>query len=324
MRTPAFWNSPSLLSTLLLPLSVIYEMGATLRRAWTKPVMLPVPVICIGGLTAGGAGKTPVALHVGRKLKEKHIAAFFLSRGYGGTEMGPLLVDPEEHTAAQVGDEPLLLARVLPTVIAKDRVNGAKFAIAQGAKVIVMDDGFQNPAIAKTLSLLVIDGERGFGNGRLLPSGPLREPWPQGCRRAHAIIVINNTNLLPALPQDRPVLFARTQAAPETAAVRGKKIIAFCGLAYPQKFFDMLRGQGAELAESIPFSDHYPYTEADIKMLARKAKAIHTPLVTTPKDAVRLPPAFRQWVTVVDITLSFENDAALDALIDYALTHEAV
>jgi len=322
MKTPGWWNEKSFMSALLLPLSFAYEIGSILQRALIPSVRLPIPVICIGGLTAGGAGKTPVALHIGTLIKDRNVPAFFLSRGYGGMAKGPLLVNPARHSAQEVGDEPLLLAKVLPTVVAKDRLSGAKFAIAKGAKAIIMDDGFQNPAIAKTLSLVVIDGRNIFGNNRLIPAGPLREPPQYGLRRAHAAIVVDRAPIAPALPPGLPVLFAKTQPVTEHA-LRGKKMLAFCGIASPKKFFRTLTSLGLSPVETIAFPDHYLYTISDWRKLVRKANKIKAGLVTTAKDVVRLPQAMQKQVSVVDITLTFDNPVLLDAILDFALKPHA-
>jgi tetraacyldisaccharide 4'-kinase len=318
MKTPSWWNERNITSVLLLPISVLYESISVLRRSFIAPIILPVPVICIGGLTAGGAGKTPVALHIGKLAKERGIETFFLSRGYGGTLEGPVLVDLAKHNAQQVGDEPLLLAKVLPTVVAKDRLSGARFAITQGAKAIIMDDGLQNPAIVKTLSLVVIDGTNAFGNRWLMPSGPLREIPNIGLGRAHAAIIVDRTIHSPNLPPGLPVLAAKTIASTENA-LRGKKVIAFCGIASPKKFFTTLTNLGVSPVETIAFPDHYLYSADDWKKLVKKANSIKAGLVTTAKDAVRLPPSVQKQLSVVDITLSFDNPVLLDAVLDFAL-----
>lgn len=315
MKTPVFWNSANALSTLLLPLSWIYSAGHALRWKLVKPVTLPVPVICIGNATAGGAGKTPVAIAVGEYFKKKKIDAFFLSRGYGGKLRGPILVDAR-HSAADVGDEPLLLARMLPTVVAKDRLAGARFAIKNGAKVIVMDDGFQNPHVAKQLSLLVADGLTAFGNERIIPAGPLRETLASALSRAQAAIIINRGDRPVPLPATRPVLIAKTVPAEQALSLKGKKVLAFCGIAYPQKFTATLHAIGADVVDTISFPDHHPYSNAELEALKQRAQKAHAVLVTTAKDAVRLSDAQQRNVTVVDIVLSFDNAAALAALLD--------
>jgi tetraacyldisaccharide 4'-kinase len=319
MKTPAFWATTTFLSLLLLPLSVAYWLTASVRQRLRKPMTLPVPVICVGNLTAGGAGKTPVALAVGEHLKAKGVNAFFLSRGYGGNRPGPLRIDPAVHTASEVGDEPLLLARVLPTIVARDRLAGARLAVAQGARAIVMDDGLQNPSIKKTLSLVVVDGAYGFGNGWLIPAGPLRETVAAGTARADAVIVIGPGQKLPAIT-GKPVLSARLVAHPEAQDLRGKQVLAFCGIALPQKFFATLHELDAIVSEKRVFADHYPYREEEIESLLAHAQTLDAKAVTTAKDAVRLPPGLRNSVTVIDVTLSFDRPDQLDALIERAMT----
>jgi len=315
MKTPIFWKNNNALSALLFPLSLIYDAASKLHRACVIPLTLPIPVICIGNVTAGGAGKTPVALHVGQKLKQKNLRAFFLSRGYGGNLLGPLLVDPARHTAGEVGDEPLLLARLLPTVVAGDRRAGARLAIEHGAQVIIMDDGLQNPSLAKTLSLLVVDGQSSFGNGHILPAGPLRESIAESIRRADAVIIMGSGEMIPF---GKPLLRAIIQPSTDFG-LKGKTLLAFCGIATPQKFFTMLETLGATLAETIAFADHHAYTPPDLQTLADKAARHNATLVTTTKDAVRLPETFAKQVRVVDIALAFENEAMLDRLLDDAL-----
>lgn len=317
MKAPSFWQSKNPVSSALLPLSLLYGFATKMRSKLTHPTKLSVPIICIGNLTAGGAGKTPVALHIGNLLKEKNIRAFYLSRGYGGKLAGPVLVDPKKHTAQDVGDEPLLLAEVLPTVVSKNRLQGAKFAVEQGATAIVMDDGFQNSSLVKTLSLLVIDGKYGFGNGRMLPAGPLREPPEAALARAGAAIVIDG-NI--ALPPQLPVISAHTKL--DAASIRGKKLLVFCGIARPQKFFDALGGVGASVADTASFSDHYFYKESDLSALSARAARLQAMLATTTKDAIRLPAPFREKILVIPMELVFDQPKQLAHLIDSALAHE--
>ncbi len=317
MRAPRFWQSNNLVSMLLLPASWLYDLARRLRLLFARPLTLPVPVICIGNLTAGGAGKTPAALHIGRKLKERNVPTFFLTRGYGGTQKGPLLIDPRKHTAQEVGDEPLLLAQLLPTIVAKDRASGARLAVAQGAKAIVMDDGFQNPSVSKTLSFLIIDGRQQLGNGRLIPAGPLREPAPAGFARAQAVIVINPSANM-RLPGDKPVLHVKT-IIKNPQHMAGKPLLAFCGIATPQKFFISLAECGAHLVDTASFSDHHRYRDSELTELVHRARAKNALLVTTAKDAVRLPRGFRDQVIVAELALAFGDEAALDKLLDFAL-----
>lgn len=319
MRTPSFWQTRNIMALTLLPASIVYQCITSLRNRFTKPVKISVPILCIGGLTAGGAGKTPVCLHIGELCKERGINAWFVSRGYKGKLQGPIQVKPSEHTAYDVGDEPLLLARVLPTVIAKDRVLGAQFAAKAGAELIIMDDGFQNPSIHKDISILVADGTLMFGNEYIIPAGPLREPVTSGLKRSDGIIIINS-KLHSGIPTvGVPVLRAYTKPNDEAYALKDKKLLAFCGLAYPQKFFATLSVLGAELVEEKTFPDHYQYSDAEIDALALTAKAQDAMLVTTSKDAARMNARSLSLVTVVHVTLDFEKPDALMALIDKAL-----
>ncbi len=324
MKTPSFWNIRSnglrLLSNLLLPFSIFYWLTGSLRRVFVKSKKLSVPVICIGNITVGGAGKTPVALAIGQILKDRGVNAFFLSRGYGGIVRGPLQVDLKLHGAKDVGDEPLLLARLLPTIIAHDRLMGAHYAIQQGAQAIIMDDGFQNPAIAKDISLLVIDGTMGLGNHRLIPAGPLRETLKAGLSRATAMVIINpgatNFSLSSA------VITLTAQIRAQAHNLNGKNIVAFCGIGYPQKFFDTLTSLGIETKACIAYGDHHVYSSRDWKYLQGTALRFDAILVTTAKDAVRLPNDWRAHVTVLDIALQFDHPDMLSALLDKALHAE--
>ena len=318
MKTPAFWSSKNTISNLLLPFSFLYQLANQLRWRYTKPAKFPIPVVCIGNITAGGSGKTPVALHIGGLLKAKNAGAFFLSRGYGGTLKGPVLVNPKKHTAREVGDEPLLLAQVLPTVISKNRLNGARLALQKGAKLIVMDDGFQNPTIAKSLSIIVMDGKVGLGNERLLPAGPLREKASAAFARAHAIVILNRTTAIPPLPPKMLVLNAKTRLK-NADLFKGKKLFAFCGIAYPKKFFDALAATGAQLVGTHSFPDHYVYNDADMNKLMAQSIVQDAALTTTTKDAVRLPPALRECVAVADVELDFDDQPMLDGIINYIL-----
>ena len=305
LRAPEFWYSKNPLSLALLPASWIYDIGRRINNSFTKSEVLPVPVICVGNLTAGGAGKTPVALYIGQLLKEKNVRAFFLSRGYGGKLSGPVLVDTSTHNAHEVGDEPLMLAGTLPTIVSKDRLKGAHFAIKQGAQTIVMDDGLQNNSIAKTVSLVIVNGTLGFGNGLLLPAGPLREPIAEGLSRTDASIVVNGIGEI-TLPEAAQVFSASTQPI-ETDSIKGKRVLAFCGIAYPQKFYSTLHNLGARVMDTHSFSDHHPYTRHEIERLKKQAKEKSGTLITTAKDLVRIPAELRDGIEVLNIALNFDD-----------------
>jgi tetraacyldisaccharide 4'-kinase len=290
-------------------------MGGRLRRRMTSPQTVPAPVICVGNLVAGGAGKTPVALALGERLRVQGAAVHFLSRGYGGRARGPLRVDPDRHTAAEVGDEPLLLARTAPTWVARDRVSGATAAVQAGAQLIVMDDGFQNPSLKKDLSLLVIDGGYGFGNGRVMPAGPLREPLADGLARADAVVLIgpDQCGVEAMLPPSLPLL--RAVLAPVSAALAGRKVLAFAGIARPEKFFATLQSMGCHIAAQRAFPDHHPYREEEITALIEAAQHADAVPVTTEKDAARLPPAFKSRIETLPVALRWRDEGAVDRLL---------
>lgn len=321
MKTPAFWQRRNALSTLLLPFSHCYETAGAFARMKVAPVTLPVPVICIGNVTAGGAGKTPVALYFGQQLKARGIKAFYLTRGYGGRLAGPVRVKPGTHSARDVGDEPLLLARLLPTIKCADRLAGAKLALKQGAEAIIMDDGFQNPSLYKNLNVLVVDGHTAFGNGRIIPAGPLRERVPQALNRAHIVVTVNRTTRIPPFPKDKPV-FAATTFAKDAALFKGRTLYAFCGLAYPEKFFEMLRGMGVKLVATRAFPDHHPYRMAELNRLIVDSSRQKAVLVTTAKDLMRIPPQLHDCMIAIELGLEMDNETGLGGVIDYILGRE--
>jgi tetraacyldisaccharide 4'-kinase len=292
MQTPSFWWQPGR-GMLLSPLSALYGAAAWLRLR--KPGRsVGVPVICLGNLTVGGAGKTPAALALGRLLLAHHERPFFLSRGYGGRLRGPTLVSRAVHSARDVGDEPLLLAQLAPTIVARNRVAGAKLARAEGAGVIVMDDGFQNPALHKDLAILVVDGRRGIGNGRVLPAGPLRAPLNAQMALAQALIVVGPPDgAAPVMQAGRRHGVARFHARLEPDrrtldALAGRRILAFAGIADPEKFFATLAEAGLTVAEKRSFADHHRYTAAEAQLLTARAQSQNLMLLTTEKDHIRL------------------------------------
>lgn len=315
-KTPKFWSSNNIFSQVLLPFSYIYYFGFWARKVCSKAVKMPIPVICIGNLTAGGAGKTPVALYVGEMLKSKGIKAFYISRGYCGVQKSPILVDLGEHNASRVGDEPLLLAQILPTIVGKNRLQTAEFAVKNGAEIIIMDDGFQNPTLHKDLSLIVVDRHLSFGNERMLPAGPLREPVRVGLARADALILVNPPSFLPTTLPNIPIFLARTHPKNSMLALAGKRIVAFCGIAHPNKFYTMLEGGGAEILEQKSFPDHHNYTNSELENLRELAKKQNAILVTTSKDAARMSKEFLQEITIAEMELAFENKKNLEDLID--------
>jgi len=318
MRAPGFWTGGHGVAPMLLsPFAALYA-SATARRMARLGWQAPVPVICCGNATAGGAGKTTVAMDIGQRLANRGVAAHFLLRGYGGRIKGPARVDPASHDSVAVGDEALLLADLRPTWVSADRAAGGRAAVAAGAQAIVMDDGLQNPTLAKDLSLLVIDGAYGFGNGRIIPAGPLREPVAAAAARCGAAVLIgaDEAGVLAQLPPGLPLLRARLQAGPEAAMLAGQPVFAFCGIASPRKFFATLQESGAVLAGRESFADHYPYDEGDMRALLDQAAALRALPVTTRKDFVRIPPAFRARVSVVTVRLAWQEPAEIEALLD--------
>jgi tetraacyldisaccharide 4'-kinase len=313
MKAPAFWSRPGApLGTILSPLGCLYGCAGAVRTALARPARVAVPVICVGNLTAGGAGKTPVALAVTGALKTGTPA--FLTRGYGGRMAGPVRVDPGAHGHADVGDEALLLARAAPTWVARDRAEGARAAILGGATCIVMDDGHQNPALTKDISIVVIDGETGFGNGHLLPAGPLREPISRGLARADAAVIVgtDRAGVAAQLPDALPVLTGTIRPVDVPGTWSGRRVVAFAGIGRPAKFFATLAELGCEVAATHAFADHHPFSDADVARLVADADARDAALVTTEKDAVRLPPGVREKVDVLAVRFTWDDPAAFD------------
>jgi len=316
MRAPAFWRTDAgLLPLLLSPLAAL-TAAVTARRVARPGWRAPVPVICCGNVTVGGAGKTTVALDLGQRLLARGRRPHFLSRGHGGAVHGTHRVAAGD-TEAQVGDEALLLAEVAPTWVGADRAASARAAVAAGAELLVMDDGLQNPTLRKDLSLLVVDGAAGFGNVRLLPAGPLREPVAAGAARCHAAVLIgaDTAAVAAALPPALPVLRARLLPGPEIAALAGRPVLAFAGIAMPEKFFATLSEAGVCLAGRAAFADHHRYTDRELHRLIERAGTLHAVLVTTAKDAVRLPAAIRAKVQVLGIRLAWEDAGAIESLL---------
>jgi tetraacyldisaccharide 4'-kinase len=305
-----------MLSRALAPLSAV-GTWMTRRRVTRPGWVAPVPVICCGNVTIGGAGKTTLALDLVQRLRQRGLAVHVLLRGYGGSSRGVHRVGLDDPVSL-VGDEALLLAQMAPTWTGADRAASAKAAIADGARVLLMDDGLQNPTLVKTLSLLVIDGRTGFGNGRVLPAGPLREPVAAAAARVQAAVLIgpDSAGASALLPAGLPVLRASLVQDAAIAALAGRRILAFAGIALPDKFFQPLREAGAVLAATQAFPDHHPYSQRELDQLLRKAAALDAGLVTTPKDAVRLPPTVRARVTVIGVGLAWDDPGGIDRLLD--------
>lgn len=293
MKAPAFWwqRPPGLAALMLQPFAALYG-AATLRRMNKPGARAAVPVVCIGNFTAGGAGKTPTALALAEALIRAGERPVFLTRGYGGSLAGPALVTPA-HDAAAVGDEPLLLARVAPTVIARDRAAGAALA-AQHGTVLIMDDGLQNPSLIKDFTIVVVDGGVGIGNGLAMPAGPLRAPAAAQAAHVDALLVIGlGIGITDAMElgagAQKPVHRADFGVDAATAErLGGQRVLAFAGIGRPQKFFETLLGLYAKIEGAHPFADHHAYTDKEAGDLLAAAKARGLLPVTTEKDMVRL------------------------------------
>ena len=327
MKPPAFWAGSAgpggrLAQALLSPLSAI-QAAATAQRVAKPGARVDAAVVCIGNLSVGGTGKTPVAATVMDRFAARDVPVHGLSRGYGGRLKGPERVDPDLHGPDETGDEPLLLARHAPVWVSRDRVAGALHAVEAGAKAIVMDDGFQNPSLHKDVSILVIDGGAGWGNGHVFPAGPLREPVEAGLRRAGAVIV-----MMPG-PEDMPDFETLGLADLEKPVLRAwlepaeppppGPLVVFAGIGRPEKFFAAIARQGGEIAETVAFPDHHRFKPGELERLADLAASANGTLVTTEKDAVRLPADFREAVFVSRVNAQFADEGALDAILQAGL-----
>lgn len=331
MREPSYWwEKPSLVSRLLWPAAFVYgSIAASRMRRDGRSA--GVPVICVGNFTLGGTGKTPTAIVVARWLTEAGQKPFFLSRGYGGNLAGPVRVDAAAHRAADVGDEPLLLARNAPVIVAHDRVAGAALAKDEGATVIVMDDGLQNPSLRKDFSLAIVDGRRGLGNASVFPAGPLRAPLRTQIERVDAILVVGKG---PGVAQistfarthDRPLLHARLEPKAEAVkAIGRKRVLAFAGIGDPEKFFSTLAAAGIEATAEESFPDHHVYTQDDAEKLLARADADKLLPLTTEKDMARLAGGHGALATLrarakdLPVTLAIEEEGTLRKLVRNAV-----
>lgn len=319
---PAFWEHDGVAARVLTPLGALYHAVGVLRRRLAAPTRVGATVVCVGNATVGGTGKTPVAIDLARRMSERGVDTHMLTRGYGGRYQGPpLCVDPDRHAARDVGDEALLLARAAPTWVSPDRRASARAAVAAGARALVMDDGLQNPYLEKDFSILVVDGAVGFGNGRVVPAGPLRERLGHALARVQAVVVMGRDAAGAArrIGAARPVLAARLTPDEAAFALRGRRVLAFAGIGRPEKAFRTLRDLGAEVIETASFPDHHPYSDEDLAALRARARSLAAGLVTTEKDAARLPAWIREETAVVRVRVEWDDESALDALLSRSL-----
>jgi len=313
MKAPEFWQTGGALAMILSPLGALYALAGRARATMARPYHAPVPVICVGNLTMGGTGKTPVSIDLLQRIAARGIVAHAVTRGYGGTEKGPHRIDLRTDGPKRVGDEPLLLAAHAPTWVARDRAAGIGAAVAAGAGAIVTDDGFQNPGFAKHLGIVVVDGEAGFGNGRVFPAGPLREPVARGLSRADAMVIMGQGDA-PAFAGQ--TLRATLEPRASGMSLEGAQVLAFAGIGRPEKFFATVRRCGAEIVDSEGFPDHHAYTGSMVNRLLARAGEQGLTVVTTEKDMVKMPPSVRGRVWPVPVGVAWGDAAAVEALLD--------
>lgn len=308
MKTPDFWSDNNLLSRLLTPFGWLYGMAAYWRFKFCKPYHADCPVICVGNLTAGGSGKTPVSLSMAQILKKSGKNPFFLTRGYGG-KLKNVIVNPQIHSPQDVGDEPLLLTAKAPTVVNPNRAIGAQTACNNGADCIIMDDGFQNPTLYKNLSFLVFDGTCGMGNEKSIPAGPLRESFKHGIKRAQAAIIIGKDRKNLAKRINLPIFKGQIE---EVKTISNKReVLAFAGIGRPQKLYSSLEKCGLKVAQTIDFPDHHYYTRDELKEIINIAKKNNFDIYTTSKDFVKIPTDLQSFFKVLQIQIVWEDEKAL-------------
>lgn len=312
MKTPKYWQSNSLTSKVLSPIGKIYGALTRLRLKLHKSPKVEIPVICVGNITAGGTGKTPVSMSLAKMLVSDIYHPFFVTRGYGG-KLQNVLVNHKKHSAKDVGDEPLLLASQAPVVVNANRYKGAKTAIKEGADLIIMDDGFQNPTLHKDLSFLVFDGHYGIGNGKIIPAGPLRETFADGIKRADALIILGKDKHNLAAKSGLPVFFGHLEAT-HTTIDNQKNVVAFAGIGHPQKFYHTLKEQGFNVVKTIDFPDHHFYSRTELQNIVNQAEILQAEIYTTGKDYVKIPNSFQSEIKVLEVAVVWDKP---DELLDF-------
>ena len=322
MMQPRFWyRDAGLESAILGPLAMIWSACAARRIRRGPYRSVDIPVICIGNLTIGGTGKTPLAIALAQRLATLNQNPHFISRGYGGTRKGPLLVDSRRHNAVKVGDEPLLLSAFGPTWVARDRMAGATAAVQSGATAIILDDGLQNPAIKSDLAIVVVDADRGFGNGRVIPAGPLREKIDAGLNRADVVVAVGSRESRRAFRgswQERiqlPVVGAELLPLKTGVNWAGMRVLAFAGIGFPDKFFETLRRSGADIVETVALTDHQALPDSLLHRLESRARSLGAQLVTTEKDVVRMSRAWQERVSPFPVRMQLEDSEQIDHLV---------
>ena len=322
MRTPEFWQKNNFLTILLQPIGWLFNLLGLLRRYLFPSTRIGIPVICSGNLVVGGAGKTPTAMFISNLLGKTRKVAI-LTTGYRGTLPGPIKVNPRTHTFREVGDEALLLAEIATTWVAKDRKEGALAAKADGAEVIIMDDGFQNPSICKDFSFIIVDGPYGFGNNKVLPAGPLRETIESGLSRADAVVLIGEDKhaIQNKVPPHIPVLTASIIAISPHGLSQVSRLLGFAGIGRPTKFLETLKTLGHDVIDFVEFPDHHNFQESELISLNQQANEFEAQLVTTKKDYIRLPENAQAFVKSIEMTLTWTDEKKLNSLLEQVLPH---
>jgi len=313
------WEKESVHKMLVMTIPA-YIKASECKKRFTKTGKVSVPVICVGNLTMGGTGKTPLSIMLAKEALKAGKNPFFLSRGYGGKLQGVLINNSIKYSSADVGDEPLLLSRVAPVVINKNRYEGAKLAINNGADFLIMDDGFQNYTLEKDFSFLVFDGRKGIENGFVLPAGPLREPFDTGLKRANAVVIIRDdekklTDTIRSVSPDIPVFYADISFnQKDIEEIKGKKCLAMTALGNPEKFADSLKQIGVEIVKTDFFPDHHFYTEEELRQVVNDAEREDLTIITTEKDAVKIPEKYLSKVKVMPIDIVFKDGQDIDKI----------